>query len=401
MIKSLREDAFPTDEPITRENRFHVRSKYEESDEVRVFSSHYCSEKPSVDHLEGNSSQLHAMRDGFSINDYSLLEPNDRTIHFLRQYAKKGKYPDGSFTVDPRFSANDEIIEDRIIAAKWVVDQLLTDQHVRELAEHIHDSLKGRKDQSVVILRNQVAQGADISYNFLSPTYDQVLIDRLDNYFAENYPEDQVNFEMKTALRLNDTLRVYSGPIGRLARLPFIDLEDLKPKVDGKMILVADEHIQAAGMASTLYSLSKQLGGEVIGVTTLTSHPTTKSLKLSGDVCNMVLEYADKSSQDNMNGSDLLEDTLNSLGLSIETITNREGLYILALLMDGEDDQQFHSFLDLEKKLSGGLQVIEGVEDNVRKVLFDPPLSVQELQEKIQNHIAHRADHFYNPQFSP
>lgn len=381
----------------TTEHRFHTRSVYTELDQTKVFSSYFCSEMPNRDLLEGDSTQLQELRDEQGQLDYSKLEPNERTIHFLRQYAKKGKYPDESFVVDPTYNAPEDVIVDRIKAAQWVVDQLLSDQHVGELAEHIHDTLDGRKNQTITILRNQVAEAGNVSYNFLSPTYDEILIEKLLDYFEENYPEDQVNFDMQLALRLNDTLRVYSGPVERLARLPFIDTDDLIPKVDDKLILIADEHVQSAGMTTTLFSLAKQLGAEVIGVTTLTSHPTTQDISLSPEVRDTVIDYADDSSDE---GAEILEDTLNSLGLSLDTISNREGLYILALLMDGEDKAQFDEFLQLERSLAQGHDVVEGVEDNVRRALTEPVLTVEDLKSKIDNLVAHRPDHFYNQDLS-
>ena len=387
-------DRFSQNGLRTTADRFHVRVPYTEMDQTRVFSSHYCSEKPNRDMMAGLSTQLQDLRDDNGHLDYSQLEPNERTIHFLRQYAKKGKYPDESYVVDPTFNAPDEIIDDRIRAALWVVDQLLTDDHVQELAEHLYEQLDGRKNKTINILRNQVAEAGDVSYNFLSPTYDEILIEKLDDYFKENYPEDNVRFDMKTALRLNDTLRVYSTPVERLARLPFIDTDDLMPKVDGEMILIADEHVQSAGMSSTLFSLSKELGGEVLGITTLTSHPTTQDISLSPEVRDMVIDYANHTTD--QDGAEVLENTLNTLGLSLDTITNREGLYILALLMDGEDKEQFDEFIALEKSLSEGIEVVESVEDNVRRALTDTPLTVYMLKEQIDTLVAHRPDHFYN-----
>lgn len=377
----------------TTPDRFHTRSAYTEADQTRVFSSHFCSEKPNLDLLKGNSTQLQTLRNQDGSLDYDQLEPNERTIHFLRQYAKKGKYPDESYVVDPTFNAPDNIIEDRIKAAKWVIDQLLTEEHVSELAEHLHERLDGRTNQTVTILRNQVAEGGNVSYNFLSPTYDEILIEELKDYFKDHYPEDHIDFDMKTALRLNDTLRVYSTPVERLARLPFIDTDDLTPKVDDKLVLIADEHVQSAGMSTTLFSLSKQLGGEVVGITTLTSHPTTQDISLSAEVHDLVVDYANQTSD---YGAEMLEETLEKLGLSLDTISNREGLYILALLMDGEDKDQFDEFIDLEKRLASGSVVVEGVEDNVRRALTDPALSVEELKAQIDSLIDHRPDHFYN-----
>lgn len=381
----------------TTPDRFHTRSAYSDTDQTKVFSSYYCSEKPNRDLLRGSSTQLQALREEEGGLDYDQLEPNERTIHFLRQYAKKGKYPDESFVVDPTFNAPDDIIEDRIKAAKWVVDQLLTDEHVGELAEHLHKRLDGRTNQTVTILRNQVAEAGDVSYNFLSPTYDEMLIEKLKDYFADHYPEDQIDFDMQTALRLNDTLRVYSTPVERLARLPFIDTEDLSPKVDGKLVLIADEHVQSAGMTSTLFSLSKQLGAEVMGITTLTSHPTTQDISLSPEVRDLVIDYANETSKD---GAETLEDTLETLGLSLGTISNREGLYILALLMDGEEKDQFDQLVDLERRLATGSEVVEGVEDNVRRALTEPSLTVEDLKDQIETLVQHRPDHFYTQDLS-
>lgn len=347
---------------------YHVREPYSDADEVRIFSSYHCSEKPDLTKMEGK----------------------EQDIHRKRHFAKKGVDLITGEKVDPRHDADEKIIMSRINAAQEVVCELISDEHVEELAQHIYDQVQGRDDKEVFLLRNSVMKEGQVSYNFLSPTYDYMLIDALQVELDLIDKDHGITFEMATALRLNDTRRVYSDPIQRLARQAYMDTDDLE-QMRGKNVLIADEHVQSGAMVTTIYSLLKKMGGDtnVMGVTTLTSHPTMTTLSPNEDV-NMML-------RDNLPGSDYedLEGTLNRLGLGYDTLTAREGLYILALVMDGHDPEQKSEFLKLEETLSGGRKVVEGVEDDLHAALMNPPLDVQAFDDGISDLLKDRRGTFY------
>lgn len=347
---------------------YHVREPYSEADEVRIFSSYHCAEKPDLAKMDGE----------------------EQDIHRKRHYAKKGIDLITGEKVDPRHDADKEIIKSRINAAQDVVSAVMTDEHVDELAQHIYHQVQGRDDKEVFILRNSVMKEGQVSYNFLSPTYDYMLIEALQEKLDHIDEDHGITFEMATALRLNDTRRVYSDPIQRLARQAYMDTDDLE-QMRGKNVLIADEHVQSGAMVTTIYSLLKKMGGDtnVMGVTTLTSHPTMTTLSPNEDV-NLML-------RDNLQGSDYedLEGTLNRLGLGFDTLTAREGLYILALVMDGHDPAQKSEFLKLEETLSGGRKVVEGVEDDLHAALLNPPLDVQAFDDGISDLLRDRRGTFY------
>ncbi len=347
---------------------YHVREPLEEGDVVKIFSSYNCSEKP----------------------DLSQMDEDERDIHRKRHYAKKGIDLVTGETVDPRHDADDDIIESRIKAAQEVVYELISDAHVQELAEHIYESVQDRDDKKVFMLRNSVMKEGQVSYNFLSPTYDYILIEALLNKLDDIDPDHNIEFEMATALRLNDTRRVYSNPMQRLARQAYMDTEDLQ-QMRGKNVLIADEHVQSGAMVMTIYSLLKKLDGNtnIMGVTTLTSHPTMHNLTPSKDVDDMLRDNLSESDYDD------LEQTLNRLGLGYDTITAREGLYVLALVMNGHDPEQAAEFMALEEKMSAGRKVVEGIEDDLYATLMMPPLDVDEFEQQITDHISLRKDTFY------
>ena len=347
---------------------YHVREPYSDTDEVRIFSSYHCSEKPDLTKMDGK----------------------EREIHRKRHFAKKGVDLITGESVDPRHDADEEIIRSRINAAQEVVSELMTDEHVEELAQHIYGQVQGRDDKEVHILRNSVMKEGQVSYNFLSPTYDYMLIEALQEKLEHIDEDHGITFEMATALRLNDTRRVYSDPIQRLARQAYMDTDDLE-QMRGKNVLIADEHVQSGAMVTTIYSLLKKMGGDtnILGVTTLTSHPTMRNLRPNEDVDMMIRDTLTGSDYDEMDG------TLNRLGLGYDTLTAREGLYVLALVIDGADIQKRNDFINLEQDLSGGMTVIEGIEDDLYAALMNPPLDVQDFDDGISDLLKDRKGTFY------
>lgn len=347
---------------------FHVREPFSETDQVKVFSSYMCAEKP----------------------DLSQMDIEEREIHRKRHFAKKGIDLVSGEKVDPRHDAEDCIVEERVQIAREVVEEIMTDEHVQELADHVYANIHDKEDKQVFLLRNSVAEGGQVSYNFLSPTYDHMLITALTKALDEKHPDHGITFEMETAIRLNNTKRVYSDPAQRLARQAYMDTVDLE-KMRGKNIIIADEHVQSGAMVMTIYSLLKKMGDDtnILGVTSLTCHPTIQDLHCSQEVNNVMAEYLSDTDKD------AIEDTLGRVGLSYDTLTAREGLYVLALVLDGQNPEQAYRFAMLEDHLSQGKAVIEGVEDDLYLALRSPPLDVEEFDKKISEILTERQGTFY------
>ncbi len=347
---------------------FHVRNPYSNTDKVKIFGSYLCSEKPDLSQMDGEELELHRKR------------------HF----AKKGVDLVNGRKVDPRYDADAQTVGERVLAAREVVKAIMSDEHVSELADHIYENVKDREDKTVYLLRNSVMRDGQVSYNFLSPTYDLMLMQAMQEKIDGKDPDSGISFEMETAFRMNDTKRVYSNPMQRLARQAYIDTDDLQ-KMRGKNIVVADEHVQSGAMVTTIYSLLKNLGEEtnVMGVTTLTSHPTMSDLHPSEDVNQLLQKHlsADEHEQ--------LESSLSRVGLSYDTLTAREGLYVLALVMDGSQLDHRQEFEELERKMSGGRTVVEGVEDDLAAALMSPPLDVNEFDDGITEILQERSSTFY------
>lgn len=355
---------------------YHQRLPYDPADNTHIFAPYFASEKPSPE---------------------SILALDDQIRHLLHQRhrAKRAIDLEGNpilnhTPLDMSRYAPQPIIDARIAAAKEVVESWMNDVFVGEFAAHLHRQLV-RSPGRIITFTQIVSVGLD-RYNFLASVYEDTLIETLRQIFARAYPDDKVLFDRFTVPIVSVPKRTESTPIQRLTRQPYLDLEATKEGLTGKRLVLLDDHVQSGGTFATFLSIIKQpgQGTEVLGITALSTHPTLRNLTHAPDVEEVLMSYADKQSLDK-SGNHELDNILSVMRLSIATLTNREALYLIGMMMDGRNTAEREAYFDLIRRISQGVMVPEGKEDNFEQFSNTPPMTLGEIFCEINELVEERA----------
>lgn len=308
-----------------------------------------------------------------------------------RHLAKRGKFLDGQF--DPwRKTAPDEI---RMLAARSVTDAWLTDAVVEKIADDVAQKLgaDGAKAPVTVHIANPVKDHTrpGVNINFMVMAYTEELTKRLNTAMKARHPDLQIGFAADRplmALASDRATRTTAGTLERLTSQPFYDYGVFE---EGEHVIFADEHVQAGGVMLAARNVMNSVNLDILGYTALSSHNLGAELRINPDI-RMALDTAIEENA-RMNGGDAetyklhLDEALDQVGLSRETITNLEGLILIAYLLDGKEDSRRSWFETLKR--SAGLEdkdVREGM-DSLDDLLAADPVTPAELGAMMKDQI--------------
>jgi hypothetical protein len=344
---------------------YHKRLPYQSGDNTKVFVPFFAAEQPAPDNL-------------------SSFDPQVRHLLDQRQRAKRATDLSGNPILGQPLNmsqeAPSEIIAARKSAAQEVVDSWLSDDFVQQFAEYLYPQLSRSSDRTTTFIKRVSVAGPSERHNFLSPVYEDRLIASLERAFSRIDPHNPVSFETVIMPMATIPKRTESNPLERIVRQPYLD-ERAKHKLTGRKLVLLDDHVQAGGTFATFFAVAKELGKgtEVLGITALTAHPTLRDLRISEQVKDRLLLYCDKRSPMGRAGAIELDTSLSKIGLSIDTLTNREAFYLIGMMMDGFNMQERKTYLDLIDEIGEGVRVAEGKEDNFEQFLHTSPMTLPSI----------------------
>ncbi|HEU5046653.1 MAG TPA: hypothetical protein VFT64_02300 [Rickettsiales bacterium] len=362
-----------------RGQKFETREPFVKGEESRVFSGHYETEVPVV-----NSA-----------------DSTDQTLE-LRHIAKRGKFLDGQ-DFDPwRSKAPDDV---RMLASRLVVDSWLNTESLDAIIDNVLSKTNGTFSSQLPAVVHIASPVKDttrpgVNINYMALTYGIEITERLNQRLEERGLESQIVFRNDRPMisLVSDRVpRTTAGIVSRLTSHPVFDPSEFHP---GDMVLLADEHIQAGGVAWALHNIGNSVPIDIIGYAALSSHNLCQDLRISPPILTALdaaLEKcADHFNQDAGKYKNDLDRSLSLVGLSRQTITNMEALYIIAMLINGEDRDEVKWFNDLKKAIGDGNDVREGL-DSFSTMLEKPPISpgtlgkfIKEGVEESRRTIYHR-----------
>lgn len=351
---------------------FHIRSNYSPDDDTVVYAPYFASEIPAPENfmaLDGLTSRLlhqrHIAKRAVDLNGVPVL----------------AHYP-----LDMTINAPAEVIEAREAAAQEVIDHWLNADFLNMFASKIDGRV--RQDETVTFLHRTSITGSSERHNYLFTRYEEVII----NALQERLSHRRLTFEALTVPVATVPKRTESNPLERVVRQPYIDPEN-QFAIMGKRIILLDDHVQAGGTFATFHALAKELGDgtEVIGMTALSVHPTGTDLHVYDQVKNALhLAWEKNGRQDSIDnvGPD---DVLGKVGLSVDTLTNREALYLIGMFTDGHDAQAIREYFDLVEDVSHGVAVPDGRQDTFDLLVQSPPIAISDLKQSIDRLIKERS----------
>lgn len=299
------------------------------------------------------------------------FEQQIRSVRYchLRSIAKKGTDLDGTVQFEPRFTPeNHPDGRARIRAAIEVLKQCNIDEQAREvLGKHV--PADNHHPVEILCMRPvRDHENSENSYNFQTATYAALLRDALTRVAEQDYPGMFI-IKDHPAVMQTFTNRTNASLFGRIIKQPVFNVGDTA----GKKAVVIDDHVNAGGFSRTLSAQIEQAGGEVLSVATFSRHQQSHHLEADPKI---IAFLQDLYPAFQLNG------LLAPVGLSLDTITSREGMTLLSILIDGDDQEKVQRFHALDEALSyPHNHIADGINDATEVELRKPAEPLAKLRE--------------------
>ncbi|MCB1592604.1 MAG: hypothetical protein KDI90_09155 [Alphaproteobacteria bacterium] len=303
-----------------------------------------------------------------------------------RHIAKRGKFLDGSF--DPwRKTAPDEM---RALSARAVTNTWLSDAVISQIVDNVAEKLGAQSEEGEPPLtvhishpiKDHTRPGVNINYMVLA--YTQELTRRLNAEMEARHAGLKIKFTNDRpllALASDRSTRTTAGTLERLTSQPFYDSSVFE---SGDHVLFADEHVQAGGVMLAARNVRNTAHINILGYTALSSHNLGSELKINPTLRvaldSALEELARVNKADPQVYESDLDDALKQVGLSRDTLTNLEGLILIAYFLDGKEESKRTWFEDVKKVAGYEVKNMREGMDSLSDILGDDPVSPAELK---------------------
>ena len=352
---------------------FEKRQSFSDDESLAVVTDKFETEVPQVD-----------------ASSYVDDDPESRVLEW-RHIAKRGKFLDGTFS--PWHSkAPDEL---RLLSARAVTNEWLSDNVVQQVNDQVVGKMKDRESdgsQTVHIshpVKDYTRPGVNI--NFMVLVYTKELEKRLNADMEARYPDLDIRYaddRPMLALASDKSTRTTASTLTRLTSQPLYD-----PFIfdEGDLVLFADEHVQAGGVMLAARNATQVRNVDVLGYTALSSHNLGADLRINPHI-SMALETAIEENAREHGGEPEefradLDEALSQSGLDSHTLTNLEGLILIAYLLDGQDEAKLKWFEGVKRQAGLDKQDVRQGLDSLDELLADDSITPQELGEMMREQI--------------
>lgn len=234
--------------------------------------------------------------------------------------------------------------EQRIISTNTLIDHFMNGEWLDNFTNVIKERLHGHKKVEIVFTR--ALEGG--SLNLIPPA----MAAKIQTHLASTLPDIEVAIN-KTIFQASKANRTSANNAATLlSRQQIFE----GPVTKGTAYVLVDEHIEAGATIRALDNHIRSNGGHVAAISTLTKNPGSEFIHIKQETLDAIiyaLSYVKERPVIGHNTRSLsnktkeplaaLTDTLSPLGLKLETLTNMEGLAIVAHL--SSDKQAFDKLL--------------------------------------------------------
>jgi beta-phosphoglucomutase-like phosphatase (HAD superfamily) len=350
------------------------------------------------------------------------MPPEEVAFHEARWAAKKGASIDGT---------RKYTVKEQIAAAQSVTHELLTDDMVQHIAERITPVVLERASAKsgkpiMVQVPHFITLPPKPTPNYLKIVMTEMVASKLGAYFAKHYPKINVQFQTHSYLptvTLNHVVSQELGPkyIGaaslsghrldktstqgrtdgnlfeRLVKQPLYELEGFQ---EGDIVVLVDDHLQAAStIAAALYGLEEK-GVSVPCIAALSTLGESRNIQPHPEI-DQIMAQALQYAIDNHLATNPYQRpesvitkmrevhtrVLEKIGLSDNTLTNREALILIAHYVDYHNPDQKAWFDQTAGKMGFNASLPERGDESIKNQLQQPPLSPLDLCDQLNRAI--------------
>lgn len=351
--------------------------------------------------------------------DGITLTEEETEFHNLRWIAKRGKHLDGTGNYNQ---------EEKLEAGRKVVDALLTEDMINRVADKSFRAVQRKRDNGhpsdePIIVHLPHIGG---SKNQLRIALLERLTIRLNEIAKSDYPDLNVEFRdaflpnspVCNVLSIAESLEGECSPedieplsghavdasltikrstgnlMERMAKQALFNFENFQ---EGDLVILGDDHVQTGSTFITQYQQLIASGIEVVALLALATMPESKNLQAHPDmladlaqaesyaIANYIKDYpsADKDSVSNK-FRQASADSVSTVGICKESLSNREALTLMACFIDGGDAEQLEWFRGIMDKYGCDPNVIERKGDSLLHQAEQPGMTPVAIKESIQ-----------------
>ncbi|WP_115708873.1 hypothetical protein [Legionella sainthelensi] len=320
-------------------------------------------------HIAKKGSSLGPMKDNFKIKD----------IHLDSKDIDENGMP----------VTQNKSMRLRLDAALLIYNETYDDNFIPDLYNKV---MSNRTGEGPIYLLNPVKDQytPGNNCNFLALVNTSAIMNQLNQYHESRLGEKPKEPLFQKALVVNvgktyEANRTTASASERILTQPIYKY-DPPPGPEGTLknqdVLLIDDHINAGGVSSTVYAFAThEEGANVVGITSMSSHPHLKDISIE-KTPEIRAELVKQIGEDYVSEFD---ETLGKVGLSIDTLSIREALTLLARLMPKEQEDKFTELHNNALQA----EVLEGEKDslidlfNDEKVKTTAPEWINDINETL------------------
>jgi beta-phosphoglucomutase-like phosphatase (HAD superfamily)/adenine/guanine phosphoribosyltransferase-like PRPP-binding protein len=331
------------------------------------------------------------------LNVAAAFSPAQREFHNLRWIAKRGVnlHQEGPFSKEEQLVACNKVLNGFTASDGTRIEGLLKPLMIERLAERVERHVAGswRKmagangDITIHLPARTVVPKKNIE-NELASVTNYAIAQQLSAHFTANpIPNQKITFCEKDRVLIGETLqlvvdreerlegtricclsghdlnktaqagRTEGSGLSRIVRQPIFNYSTFR---SGDAVILTDDCAQAGSTFITWDQALRKLGVDVIAYAALSSLPETRNLLAAPEVIkefDQVMTFAVSNHLEKISNADPckvadefrrnLDHLLRVVGISKETLSNREALTIMAFFVDGAKSTQVEWFFNL------------------------------------------------------
>ncbi|QLZ69942.1 HAD family hydrolase [Legionella sp. PC1000] len=184
--------------------------------------------------------------------------------------------------------------------------------------------------------------------NRLTAEFSTLLLTELRKKIAQNNDPWKVELDRVLALKQR-TSRAESYGIHRIAQqaLTLYQSRNIAEKIiPNEKVIMIDDHIQAGSAISCAADEIRDNNANLLSIVCITAHKNNKFFNIQPDVKEFIISLLPNTSKD----LPRLNEILRLVGLSMETLTNIEGMILISILCDSNNPEHKSDFQTLLKK---------------------------------------------------
>lgn len=266
----------------------------------------------------------------------------------------------------------------RLDAALLIYNETYDDNFIPDLYNKVMSNRTG--DGPIYLLnpvKDQYTPGNNC--NFLALVNTSAIMNQLNQYHEHLLGEKPKEPLFQKALVVNvgktyEANRTTASASERILTQPIYKYDPHQDQRNFKNqdVLLIDDHINAGGVSSTVYAFAThEEGANVVGITSMSSHPHLKDISIE-KTPEIRAELVKQIGEDYVSE---FNETLGKVGLSIDTLSIREALTLLARLMPKEQEDKF---IELHNNALQA-EVLEGEKDSLIDLFNDEKVKTTAL----------------------